>query len=99
MVRLPSNLNKRPTQAYALPVYLPVKNGNAYACVGLLFKFDGRRTIVQGIAIDLKDMRNKANLIQTVPRDSWLHGSKTSGYYPINNLELTFDDDQYYHDN
>jgi len=83
--------------AKLLPVYLPLR-GDKCACVGLLFKFDGRRTKVQSIAIDLKDMRNKANLIQTVTHDSWLHDSKTHGYFPINHLEFTYGDDQYYDD-
>jgi len=95
-----SQFNKQNTKyhlAKLLPVYLPLR-ADKRACVGILFKFDGRRTKVQSIAIDLKDMRNKANLIQTVPRDSWLHDSKSYDYFPIDHLDLTFDDDQYYDD-
>merc|ERR1719266_1035655 len=76
--------------AKLLPVCLSV-GGNTH-CVGLLFKFDGIKTIVQGIAIDVKDMRNKANLIQNVHFDSWLHHSNASAYRPVSNLELFADE-------
>merc|ERR1719266_1283734 len=78
--------------AKLLPVCLSV-GGNTH-CVGLLFKFDGKRTKVQGIAIDVKDMRNKANLIQNVTRHSWLHHSNASAYCPVRKLILYVDDTQ-----
>merc|ERR1712228_526839 len=57
-----------------LPVWLPEER----AYVGLIFSFDDtQRIIISGIGLDLIDLKNKANLIEAVPADSWLNSPYT----------------------
>merc|ERR1719189_297682 len=58
-----------------LPVWLPEER----AYVGLIFSFDDKaqRIIISGIGLDLIDLKNKANLIEAVPADSWLNSPYT----------------------
>jgi len=82
--------NKSKYFSYDLAKVLPVYLKKHDAFVGLIFKATG----VYKVAIDMKDLRNKANLIQNIPVNSkayeWMFCPNR-----INNLQMinAFDDD------
>merc|ERR550539_283706 len=66
-----------------LPVYLPEYD----TFVALSFGCNKQGPRIDGIGLDLTDMKNKASLIQPVGADFWLNPSNNRMI--INNLELT----------
>merc|ERR1712113_1326881 len=69
-----------------LPVFIP--EHDKYVAISFWFNQSAERgrTQASAVCLDLTDMKNKANLIQTVPNDSWLNQAKEN--MTINNLTI-----------
>jgi len=75
-----------------LPVYIP--EHNKYVAISFWYNplSERGRTQASGVCLDLTDMKNKANLVEDVPNDSWLN--KANDTMTINNLTIgQFDSD------
>merc|ERR1712113_1328548 len=73
-----------------LPVYIP--EHDKYVAISFWYNqlSEKGRTQASGVCLDLTDMKNKANLVETIPENSFLNKAKEEN--TINNLTIGQED-------